>query len=174
LLQAELTKSPFSDYTVLSGHSFTEPGPNKGEVKRQHAQFVLVISNWHFVRDSLSSQQPRACQPADCTVAIKLASSVFKPVDRAGVASAENGQFYFDRNGVSIPYEAFQALTSSDDFIGYLTQIKSRFEREGCSLKWENDQEEDDDPEQAVGCVPAQEVLHSQAKKAKKAAKKLW
>ena len=175
-----LQKSPFSDYTVLAQHSFTETssgggGKNKGgETKRSHqSQLVLAISNWHFVRDSLNSGQPRPCQPADCSVAIKLASSVFKPVgivpSQLPGGSTDSSQFYFDRNGVSTPYEAFVSLSTSAEFKTYLTQVKSRFEQEWGPLDWT---EHEQDPAQELEDAEAQEAENSPPKKVKKSQKK--
>lgn len=163
---------------MLAQHSFTETssgggGKNKGETKRHQSQLVLVISNWHFVRDSLNSGQPRPCQPADCSVAIKLASSVFKPVgivlSQLPGGSTDSSQFYFDRNGVSTPYEAFVSLSTSAEFKTYLTQVKSRFEQEWGPLDWT---EHEQDPAQELEDAEAQEAENSPPKKVKKSQKK--
>ena len=136
------TRSPFTEYVVISSHSFVEK--NKDKTTTQHmSELVVTISNWHFVRDNLSNPRINRCTLADCAIGLKLSSSVFKPASVAASDKPSEHTYYFDRNGTTIPYEAFFALLQNKDFEEFLNHVKRRYEDSAGPLGINAEEDED-------------------------------
>ena len=95
----------------------------------------MLIDNWHFVRDNVSRPRLPACTEGDCSVSFKLSSSVFKSESPV----ADSSEFSFDRNGASIPYEAFRTLIDNSAFMSYLEKVKQQFEADTDTKVWSDD-----------------------------------
>jgi cobalamin biosynthesis protein CobT len=100
------------------------------------------------------------CHVDDCSISIKLSSTVFRSdlqtgdseVAAAGAAVDTADQFFFDKNGAVIPYPALRALLFCEDFLKYMEQIKSQFEEDTGSKVWqETDDDNDDDDDDKKG-----------------------
>ena len=93
------------------------------------------------------------CHVDDCSISIKLSSTVFRSdlqtgdseVAAAGAAVDTADQFFFDKNGAVIPYPALRALLFCEDFLKYMEQIKSQFEEDTGSKVWQETDDDDDD-----------------------------
>lgn len=118
--------------------------------KSQKSQFVLSISNWHFVRDNLELKNSVECKTKDVVVAIKLSSTTFKPVSVSQPVLDEDGDevedlFYFDRNGLQIPYPLFIHLLNQVEFtVDFLGLVKSEFEKHGRVIMTDDAEDFDD------------------------------
>jgi hypothetical protein len=157
---------------------------------------VLCINNWHFVKDNLYKAKTSPCQADDCSISIKLSSTVFRSESQANdsevaVAAADAGEeFYFDKNGAVIPYPALKALLNSAEFLTYMEQVKKQFEEDSGSKAWQEDEfddgkattsvntnslrktRQDEEEEEEVVEEEEEEELPLKNKKAKKADKK--
>jgi len=147
-----------TDNTVLASHEFKD---RTGKVTK--SQFVLTVSNWHFVRDNQTSKQCPPCKPKDCIIGLKLASTAFKvpgaTQDLTVAAEPEAEEFCFDRNGLLIPYNSFVYLMTHVEFcVDYMDAVKTEFESHG--FRVENDDNEKEiqeliDSEQAARACAA-------------------
>ena len=125
-------RSHFSDYTVLSEVKFVD---QKG--KTQESQYVLIISNWHFIREHQDKRESPPCKPEDCNISIKLSSTTFKTGSADLSITGANyldplpdDGFSFDRNGVIIPYSSFLSLMEDKYFLNdYLPDVQREYER---------------------------------------------
>ena len=119
------------------------------------------------------------CTPDDCTIGLKLSSTVFRSGDSSadGETNPETGErLYFDRNGALIPYAAFKVLIQSEQMTVYMEQVKKQYEKDVGSDTWTEHEEE----EQISAQVPQDEGEEEEdeenepvkAKKSKKASKK--
>ena len=126
-------RSHFSDYSVLSRIEFKD---KKGV--HQESQYVLICSNWHFVRNHQEVRNCPPCSPEDCNISLKLSSTAFRSapteLSKAGgflETEIRNDEDYcFDKNGVIIPYPAFISLLQDKRFTQeYLPLVKKEFER---------------------------------------------
>lgn len=141
LLQTMHTRSHYSDYTVIATHMFKQKRDN---VEKTHtSELVLIINNWHFVKDTHTKTVVPPCRPDDCSVQIKISSTVFK--SEAQLLSSgsdlldtnETGEeFFFDKNGTIIPFPAFKELITSKDFQFYLKKVKEQFDEDSGSSTW--------------------------------------
>jgi hypothetical protein len=142
----------------------------------QVTDIVLTISNWHFNRDTLKDSVAPFCKLENIMVTLKLSSSVFEPstsptggvtaedgeqprpagTDEAGSNSGEKAYtspegdvFFFDKNGIIIPYVAFNQLLDSEQLQAYLTELKCKFEsksdQRGPSTPMPSGDEEDEE-----------------------------
>ena len=128
LFQSVYTRSHFTDYIVISSHSFVENNKDKKTTTKHLSELVVTISNWHYVRDNLSNPRINKCTLADCAIGLKLSSSVFKPASVVASEASRDNPYYFDRNGATIPYDAFFALLHQLDFEEFLNHVKRRYE----------------------------------------------
>ena len=125
-------RTHFSDYTVLSEFNYTD---KKG--KPQQSQYVLIISNWHFIREHQDKKESPPCKPENCNISIKLSCSVFKsaPSDLSVSGSGyldplPDDGFSFDKNGAIIPYSAFLSLLDDKYFVNdFLPEVKTEYEK---------------------------------------------
>ena len=126
-------RSHFSDYSVLSRIEFKD---KKGV--HQESQYVLICSNWHFVRNHQEVRNCPPCSPEDCNISLKLSSTAFRsaPTELSkagGFLETEiriDEDYCFDKNGVIIPYPAFISLLQDKRFTQeYLPLVKKEFER---------------------------------------------
>lgn len=148
-MQTKHTRSHYSDYTVISTHVFKQKRDN---VERSHtSELVLCINNWHFVKDNLYKAKTSPCQADDCSISIKLSSTVFRSESQANdsevavvaAAAGAGEEFYFDKNGAVIPYPALKALLNSAEFFTYMEQVKKQFEEDSGSKAWQEDEVDD-------------------------------
>ena len=111
------------------------------------------MNNWHFVKDNLYKAKTPPCHVDDCSISIKLSSTVFRSdlqTADSDVAVDTADQFFFDKNGAVIPYPALRALLFCEDFLKYMEQVKNQFEEDTGSKVWQetdddNDDDDDDD-----------------------------
>lgn len=164
LLQNASTRSPFSDYTVISSHSFVDR-----QGKNQESELILTVSNWHFNRDTMSQKEGVRCCPEDCIISLKLASTTFKGASQASVEDSncylvDDHNYSFDRHGVAIPYSAFVSLMDNKDFTDYLVQVKDRYEQAAGSLEWnvENQRNQETEEAEGSGSPPSKKTKKSQ------------
>ena len=147
--------------------------------KHHTTDLILTLSNWHFVRDNVNKPIMPPCTPDDCTIGLKLSSTVFRSGDSSadGETNPETGErLYFDRNGALIPYAAFKVLIQSEQMTVYMEQVKKQYEKDVGSDTWTEHEEE----EQISAQVPQDEGEEEEdeenepvkAKKSKKASKK--
>ena len=164
------TRSPFTEYVVISSHSFVEK--NKDKTTTNHmSELVVTISNWHFVRDNLNNPRINRCTLFDCTIGLKLSSSVFKPASVAASDTPSEHTYYFDRNGAAIPYEAFFALLQNKDFEDFLKHVKRRYEETAGPLDINAEEEEQghdlaDAPSCSKDAQSQEEVVAEEAEEA--------
>ena len=137
-LQTRHTRSHFSDYSVISTHVFKQKRDN---VEKNHtSEIVLSVNNWHFVKDNLYKAKTPACQADDCSISIKLSSTIFRSELQAADSSVDaSDEFYFDKNGAVIPYPALKELLHCDEFYTYMEQVKIQFEADSGSKAWQED-----------------------------------
>ena len=150
-------RTPFSDVIPISSHQFVErkaPGDKSEQV--HSSELVLVLDNYHFVRDDFKYPKMPPCTVDDCSVSFKLSSTLFKPSapqpEAASAADAaacqarqgEVAQYHFDKNGVSIPYPAFRQLLRDGSFVSYMEKVKNQYEKDLGVSVWSDD---DDDKE---------------------------
>lgn len=89
------------------------------------SQFVLGISNWHFVRDKGSDRSKQlTCTPGDIQIYIKLSSDVF----RSENSESGKSDFAFDRNSACFSYATLISLIRSDDFQSLCRSVKEKYE----------------------------------------------
>ena len=140
------TRSHYSDYTVIASHMFKQKRDN---VEKTHtSELVLIINNWHFVKDNHTKTNVPPCRPDDCSVQIKISSTVFKSESQAGSsdlaeASANSEEYFFDKNGIIIPFPAFKDLLSNRDFQFYLGKVKQQFEEDTGVPAWLEEENEE-------------------------------
>lgn len=142
------TRSHYSDYTVIASHMFRQK--RDGVDKTHTSELVLIINNWHFVKDNHTKTHVPPCRPDDCSVQIKISSTVFKSESQllAGgsdlVEAADNGeQFFFDKNGIIVPYSAFKDLLTDVDFQQYLGRVQQQFEEDSGTPTWLDEEDEE-------------------------------
>ena len=170
-------RSHFSDYSVLSQINFND---RKGASQTSH--FVLIISNWHFVRDNIDRMVCLPCKPENCNISIKLSSTTFRggPTELAqggGTLDPEirpDEEFFFDKNGIIIPYSAFISLLNDRHFTDeYLPAVKKEFEKlcgsseTGDKLEANSAVAGDDDVAAAAKGVQEKKAKSGKAKKSK-------
>lgn len=169
-------RSHFSDYTVLAEIEFKD---KKGVNHESH--FVLIVSNWHFVRDNQERKNCPPCKSDDCNISIKLSSTSFKagPTDLAQGGGLEpesktDDGFFFDRSGVIIPYSAFVSLMEDARFTQeYLPLVRKEYERlcGRLSLGDEDEGEDEDDGGADVDAEAEGDAKKSEKKTSKKTSK---
>lgn len=105
---------------------------------------MLIVSNWHFVRDNQEKKECPPCRPEDCNISLKLSSTLFKSNlssdlrPTTGEVLADEG-FTFDRNGIIIPYSAFLSLMTDAYFLTvYLPGVRTNYEKLRGSLNFED------------------------------------
>ena len=137
-LQTRHTRSHYSDYSVISTHVFKQKRDN---VEKNHtSEIVLSVNNWHFVKDNLYKAKTPACQADDCSISIKLSSTIFRSELQAADSSVDaSDEFYFDKNGAVIPYPALKELLHCEEFYTYMEQVKIQFEGDSGSKAWQED-----------------------------------
>ena len=111
----------------------------------------MTISNWGYTRDVQQLKSIPSCTINDFVIGVKMASTSFAPAnsalgpqrdDECSSSSTnfatessyndydEDDQFFFDRNGASIPYAAFVSLLKNEDFVeAFMSSVKKEFER---------------------------------------------
>ncbi len=150
-------RAPFSDYTTISSHNFSERKSDKSDQTTSHcSELVLLLDNYHFVRDEFKYPKMPPCTVDDCSVSFKLSSTMFKPsapnpeaaaaADSACLARPSTealGQYYFDKNGASIPFPAFRQLLKDPKFVSYMEIVKKQYEKDLGTSLW-NDKDEAD------------------------------
>jgi hypothetical protein len=126
-----------TDNTVLSEHlSLGVQGNTGGARKRPEenqktllTQFVLGISNWHFVRDKTSEASKEiSCSPSDIQIYIKLSSDCFRG-NKGETQSRGDLDFCFDRNAACFSYVTLISLLRSEQFQKICQLAKSRYEK---------------------------------------------
>ena len=106
------------------------------------------MNNWHFVKDNLYKAKTPPCHVDDCSISIKLSSTVFRSdlqTADSDVAVDTADQFFFDKNGAVIPYPALRALLFCEDFLKYMEQVKNQFEEDTGSKVWQEFDDDNDD-----------------------------
>jgi hypothetical protein len=129
--------------TVLSSYESTDKTGQK-----LLSQFVLTISNWHFVRDAQNVKVLPVCTIKDCVIGLKLSSSAFKPqwLDHT------DGEYHFDKNRLLMPYTAFLDFMSSIEFKqDFMDPVKKEYEHRGNKI-------DNDDNESAIAAILAKAV----------------
>jgi hypothetical protein len=149
----------------VSSHRF------KDKAGKNHlTELILTISNWHFVRDTQARRDGPTCKLEDCTISLKLSSTVFKTSeDDLGV---EDKNHNFDKNGAVIPYSAFVSLMQQEDFITYLSQVRVKYESTEGSLRFSDDEDDDDDDDDVVVDDDAEVVVSENNDKREKPEKR--
>jgi hypothetical protein len=110
------------------------------------SQFVLTISNWHFVRDAQNVKVLPVCAIKDCVIGLKLSSSAFKP---QSLEHADDGEYHFDKNGLLMPYTVFLDFMSSIEFKkDFMDLVKTEYENRGNKI-------DNDDNESAIAAILA-------------------
>ena len=110
------------------------------------SQFVLTISNWHFVRDAQNVKVLPVCAIKDCVIGLKLSSSAFKP---QSLEHADDGEYHFDKNGLLMPYTVFLDFMSSIEFKkDFMDLVKNEYENRGNKI-------DNDDNESAIAAILA-------------------
>ena len=113
------------------------------------SQFVLTISNWHFVRDAQNVKVLPVCAIKDCVIGLKLSSSAFKP---QSLEHADDGEYHFDKNGLLMPYTVFLDFMSSIEFKkDFMDLVKTEYENRGNKI-------DNDDNESAIAAILANAV----------------
>ena len=113
------------------------------------SQFVLTISNWHFVRDAQNVKVLPVCAIKDCVIGLKLSSSAFKP---QSLEHADDGEYHFDKNGLLMPYTVFLDFMSSIEFKkDFMDLVKNEYENRGNKI-------DNDDNESAIAAILANAV----------------
>jgi len=110
------------------------------------SQFVLTISNWHFVRDIQNFKVLPVCAIKDCVIGLKLSSTAFKPQS----LGHSDGKYHFDKNGLLMPYTVFLDFISSIKF-DFMDLVKQEFENRGNKI-------DNDDNESAIAAILAKAV----------------
>ena len=109
------------------------------------SQFVLTISNWHFVRDAQNVKVLPVCAIKDCVIGLKLSSTAFKPPS----SDHADGDYHFDKNGLLMPYTVFLDFMSSIEFKqDFMDLVKKEYEQRGNKI-------DNDDNESAVAAILA-------------------
>jgi hypothetical protein len=113
----------------------------RDNVEKNHtSEIVLSVNNWHFVKDNLYKAKTPACQADDCSISIKLSSTIFRSELQAADSSVDaSDEFYFDKNGAVIPYPALKELLHCEEFYTYMEQVKIQFEVDSGSKAWQED-----------------------------------
>ena len=112
------------------------------------SQFVLTISNWHFVRDAQNVKVLPVCAIKDCVIGLKLSSTAFKPPS----SDHADGDYHFDKNGLLMPYTVFLDFMSSIEFKqDFMDLVKKEYEQRGNKI-------DNDDNESAVAAILANAV----------------
>ncbi len=113
------------------------------------SQFVLTISNWHFVRDAQNVKVLPVCAIKDCVIGLKLSSSAFKS---QSLDHADDGEYHFDKNGLLMPYTVFLDFMSSIEFKkDFMDLVKKEYEHRGNKI-------DNDDNESAIAAILANAV----------------
>jgi hypothetical protein len=130
-----LERCHITDYTVLSQH-VTSNASSEGSGARKTSkdgqknivsQYVLGISNWHYVRDhSAEKTKELVCTAADIQIYIKLSSDIFRSSKQEG----EKGEleFAFDRNSACFTYASLISLLRSEDFSALCKSARIKYE----------------------------------------------
>jgi hypothetical protein len=112
------------------------------------SQFVLTISNWHFVRDIQNFKVLPVCAIKDCIIGLKLSSTAFKPQS----LDHSDGEYHFDKNGLLMPYTVFLDFMSSIEFKqDFMDLVKQEYENRGNKI-------DNDDNESAIAAILAKAV----------------
>ena len=88
---------------------------------------MLIVGNWRYCQDQNKSPlNIRTCQPDDFSIRLKLASTTFRN------PSNPDKVYYFDKNGIQIPFGAFTHLLSKDNtaFQAFLGEIRHEFQKD--------------------------------------------
>jgi len=126
-----------TDYTVLSQHESSSLQPDDGKKRSSGressrtilSQYVLGISNWHFVRDhALDKTKELRCTPSDVQIYIKLSSDLFRSSSRSEVENEGEADFAFDRNSASFTYTCLISLLRSEEFQNLCKAARSKYE----------------------------------------------
>jgi hypothetical protein len=138
-----------TDNTVLAAHESADKAGR--QIK---TEYILSVSNWHFVRDNQNVKVLPACEPKDCVISLKLSSTAFQ----AATPFLQHDQRYFyDKNGHLVPYVLFLHLMSLSEFTTDLMDAARReYESRGNQL-------EDDDNEAAVDELLSLETADQEA-----------
>ena len=144
-------RAPFTDHTPISSHQFVEKKSDKSE-QTHTSELVLLLDNYHFVRDDFKFPKMPPCTVDDCSVSFKLSSTTFKPSapNPEAVAAADSAcltrpaaevasQYYFDKNGASIPFPAFRQLLRDKEFVSYMENVKRQYEKDLGVTLWKSD-----------------------------------
>jgi hypothetical protein len=144
-------RAPFTDHTPISSHQFVEKKSDKSE-QTHTSELVLLLDNYHFVRDDFKFPKMPPCTVDDCSVSFKLSSTTFKPSapNPEAVAAADSAcltrpaaevasQYYFDKNGASIPFPAFRQLLRDKEFVSYMENVKQQYEKDLGVTLWKSD-----------------------------------
>jgi hypothetical protein len=112
------------------------------------SQFVLTISNWHFVRDAQNVKVLPVCAIKDCVIGLKLSSSAFKPQS----LEHADGEYHFDKNRLLMPYTVFLDFMSSIEFKkDFMDLVKKEYEHRGNKIN-------NNDNESAIAAILANTV----------------
>lgn len=126
-----------TDNSVLSEHlslgvQNNAGRPRKGSDESQKTfltQFVLGISNWHFVRDKTSeASKELICSPSDIQIYIKLSSDCFRG-NKGETQNRGELDFCFDRNAACFSYVTLISLIRSEEFQKTCQLAKTRYEK---------------------------------------------
>jgi hypothetical protein len=123
---------------------------------------VLIVCNYHFVRDHADRPHCPPLKPQDCSVSIKVSSTVFRGRDSSleDPEASPKDQFYFDGSGAQMPYSTFLGLLNDPSFANFMSCLQEEYEKtEGpifenndvsadVSDKDDNDNDDDDDKEE--------------------------
>jgi len=88
-------------------------------------ELVVILSNYHFVRDRQEAQSFEKCQPHHCTVALKFSSSDFASSRKTNTDEEE--RFSFDKHGTIFPLSCFISLLNSTDFVEYVQKAHLKY-----------------------------------------------
>ncbi len=110
------------------------------------SQFVLTISNWHFVRDVQNFKVLPVCAIKDCVIGLKLSFTAFKSQSLDHL----DGEYHFDKNGLLMPYTVFLDFISSIKF-DFMDLVKQEYENRGNKI-------DNDDNKSAIAAILAKAV----------------
>jgi hypothetical protein len=91
---------------------------------------VAIVCNFHFTRENASNAKCPPLKPQDCSVSLKVSSTIFKPAThKEDLDEDKKDKYFYDGNGAQMPYSTFLALMDAASFRDYLESVKTYYEK---------------------------------------------
>jgi hypothetical protein len=118
-------------------------------------EVVLIICNYHYVRENANNNKCLPIKPQDCSVSVKVSSTIFKSKSEKDDANESKKEYHFDGSGAQMPYSTFLSLIDSESFKDFLESVKGDFEKTEGAIFDESSDENESQTTQSDGAEPA-------------------